>query len=128
VKLGKKGVIMNNELDLKTIEEKWNTFVDERDWRQFHSPKNLATSVSIEASELLELFLWITPEESRNAMSDPILAGRIKEEVADVFLNLLYLANTLGIDLFDVMLKKIVVNIEQYPVEKSKGIAKKYGS
>ena len=128
MKLGKKGVIMNNELDLKTIKEKWNTFVDERDWKQFHSPKNLATSVSIEASELLELFLWITPEESRNAMSDPILAGRIKEEVADVFLNLLYLANTLGIDLFDVMLKKIDVNIEKYPVEKSKGIAKKYGS
>ena len=119
---------MNNELDLKMIKEKWNKFVDERDWKQFHSPKNLATSVSIEASELLELFLWITPEESRNAMGDPILAARIKEEVADVFLNLLYLANTLGIDLLEVMLMKIDMNIEKYPVEKSRGIAKKYGS
>lgn len=119
---------MNNELDLKTIKERWNSFVNDRDWKQFHSPKNLATSVSIEASELLELFLWISPEESRNAMSDPILAARIKEEVADVFLNLLHLANTLNIDLSEVMLKKIDVNIEKYPVETSKGIAKKYGS
>lgn len=119
---------MNNELDLKMIQDKWNKFVEDRDWKQFHSPKNLATSVSIEASELLELFLWISPEESRNAMEDPILAVRIKEEVADVFLNLLYLANTLGIDLLEVMLMKIDMNIEKYPVEKSKGIAKKYGS
>lgn len=119
---------MNNELDLKTIRTKWNAFVEERDWKQFHSPKNLATSVSIEASELLELFLWISPEESRNAMEDPLLAARIKEEVADVFLNLLYLANTLGIDLLEVMLMKIDLNIEKYPVEKYKGLVKKYGS
>lgn len=119
---------MNNELDLKAIKEKWELFVSERDWKQFHSPKNLATSVSVEASELLELFLWITTEESEIAMQDPLLASKIKEEVADVFLNLFYLADTLGIDLHEVALNKIDENIKKYPADIHRGISKKYGS
>ena len=119
---------MHNGLDLNKIKEKWDSFVEERDWKQFHSPKNIAASVSVEASELLELFLWITPGESQNAMKDPLLASKIKEEVADVFLNLFYLADTLGIDLFEVAMKKIDANIEKYPAHIHKGISKKYGS
>jgi len=119
---------MNKDLDLKAIKEKWDSFVNERDWRQFHSPKNLAMSTSVEASELLELFLWISPEESEAVMDDPLLACKIKEEVADVFLNLFYLAETLRINLQEVALDKIKENIKKYPAEIHRGISKKYGS
>ena len=96
-------------------------FRSERDWEQFHDPKNLATALSIEASELNELFLWKSASESREA--DPM---RVREEVADVLAYALLLCHAFEIDPEQAVLDKIVINEEKYPVEKSKGVATKY--
>ncbi|MFC2022647.1 nucleotide pyrophosphohydrolase [Chloroflexota bacterium] len=96
-------------------------FQKERDWKQFHSPKNLAISLSLEASEVLELFQWTKdgnlPEERR---------GRLAEELADVYYYLLLLAHETGIDIKSEFQKKMEINENKYPVDKSKGTSKKY--
>jgi len=93
-------------------------FVIERDWQRFHTPKNLAGSVSIEAAELVELFQWMTTEEaSERAKSDETLRGEIADEMADVFLYLLSMANALNIDLAKSTFSKIEKNNIKYPVE-----------
>lgn len=96
-------------------------FRDERDWKQFHDPKNLATALSIEAAELNELFLWKTTDESRDVDID-----RIKEELADVFAYGLLLANEFGLDPEEIVLNKVKKNAEKYPIAKAKGVATKY--
>lgn len=96
-------------------------FRDARDWSQFHDPKNLACALSIEASELNELFLWKSVEESREAD-----LTRVKEEVADVLAYALLLCHEFGIDPEQAVLDKIRVNDSKYPVEKAKGLATKY--
>lgn len=99
-------------------------FNNERDWPQYHSPKNLATCVLIEAAELAEIFQWLTEEESRE------LTGRAKkdaeEEIADVFIYLLNLADKLGIDPVAASHRKILLNAEKYPVNTSRGSNLKY--
>lgn len=93
-------------------------FVNERNWNRFHTPKNLAGSVSIEAAELLELFQWMTSEEAtERAMSDEKLRGDIADEMSDVFLYLLSMANALDIDLAKSTFAKIEKNNRKYPVE-----------
>ncbi|TAL31534.1 MAG: nucleotide pyrophosphohydrolase [Spirochaetes bacterium] len=101
-------------------------FRDERDWRRFHTPKNLATGLSIEAAELQELFLWKTEDEARAFIAAPEGKARASQEIADVFVFLLYLAEECGIDLADAVRAKIALNGEKYPVEKSFGSAAKY--
>ena len=96
-------------------------FRDERDWKQFHDPKNLATALSIEAGELNEVFLWKTTEESRDVDLE-----RVKEELADVFAYGLLLANEFGLDPDEIVLEKVKKNAEKYPIEKAKGVATKY--
>lgn len=99
-------------------------FASDRDWDQFHSPKNLATALSVEAAELLEHFQWLGDEQSRTLpQAKRDLAA---EEVADVFLYLLQLADKLGIDLIDAARAKLDKNAEKYPVDRAKGNAKKY--
>jgi len=93
-------------------------FRDERDWEQFHNPKDLALAISIEAGELLELFLW---KEAGEAKVD-----RVKEELADVFSFAFLMAEKYGFDVKEIVLDKIRKNAEKYPVDKSKGTAKKY--
>lgn len=93
-------------------------FRDERDWQQFHTPKDLAVALSIEASELLEVFLW---KESKDADLE-----RVKEELADVFAYALLLADVYDLDVEEIVLKKIEKNKLKYPVEKSKGSSKKH--
>ena len=93
-------------------------FRNERDWEQFHNPKDLAVAISVEANELLELFLWKNPEEANKE--------KIKEELADVFAFAFLLAEKQGLDVKEIVLQKIKANAEKYPVEKSKGTAKKY--
>ena len=110
--------------DLKSITEKIIEFRDERNWAQYHDPKNLSEALGIEAAELQEIFLWKTPEESRYLSEEDV--SRVKEEIADVFIYLSYLCHEFEIDLFDVVLKKIEKNGEKYPVEKAKGSNKKY--
>jgi len=99
-------------------------FRDRRDWAQFHDPKDLAEAISIEAAELLELFLWKTPEESRK-LSEKDRANAA-EEVADVFIYLALLSHELGVDIEKAVLDKLKKNEEKYPEEKARGSAKKY--
>ena len=97
------------------------TFRDQRDWQQFHDTKNLAVALSIEASELNELFLWKDVKDSEQVDKE-----KIKEELADVFAFALLLAEKQGLDVKKIVLDKIAKNEEKYPVEKSKGSSKKY--
>ena len=93
-------------------------FRNERDWEQFHNPKDLALAISIESAELLELFLW------KNA--DDANSDKIKDELADIFSFSFLLAEKYGFDVKDIVFEKIKKNNEKYPVEKAKGSAKKY--
>ncbi len=93
-------------------------FRNERDWEQFHNPKDLAIAINVEAGELLELFLWKTPEEADKE--------KIKEELADIFAFGFLLANKYGFNIKQIVLDKINTNSQKYPVHKAKGTAKKY--
>nr|WP_269495423.1 nucleotide pyrophosphohydrolase [Castellaniella sp. S9] len=93
-------------------------FRDDRDWQQFHNPKDLAVALSIEAGELLEAFLWKAPEAA-----DP---EKVKEELADVLAYALLLSDAYGFDPQQIVLDKIKRNEEKYPVDKARGSAKKY--
>ncbi len=101
-------------------------FRDDRDWRQFHSLKDLILSVGIEAGELLELTQWKDTRAVEDAITDPDFRDRLGEEVSDVFLYLLLIAERAGIDIIEEAHRKIDKNDAKYPVGKSKGNAKKY--
>ena len=96
-------------------------FVEERDWRQFHSPKNLSMSLAIEAAELMEHFQWIDAAESRSICDDPAKLADVGEEMADVLCYLLALANELEIDLSTAIRDKMIKNAVKYPAERSRG-------
>ncbi|MFZ3039206.1 MAG: nucleotide pyrophosphohydrolase [Polynucleobacter sp.] len=104
--------------NINDLTQKLITFRDERDWEQFHNPKDLAIALSIEASELLEAFLWKSPEEANQ--------GKIEEELADVLAYALLLAHSYNLDVTKIVEDKIQKNNQKYPVDKSKGSAKKY--
>ncbi|MBH0899345.1 nucleotide pyrophosphohydrolase [Enterococcus faecium] len=104
--------------------EKVNQFRDERNWRQFHNEKDLAISISLEASELLELFQWKTPEEVKETQLEQL--ERIKEELADVLIYSYMMADNLHLDLDEIIEEKLIKNNLKYPVEKSAGVRKKY--
>src|SRR3989337_3107863 len=108
--------------DLESIQKNIIAFRNERDWAQFHDPKNLAEALSIEAGELLENFLWKTAEQSRNLTAEEL--KNVKEELADIFIFLTYLSEEYKIDLLAEVDKKIAVNGEKYPIDKAKGSAK----
>ena len=99
------------------------TFVQERDWEQFHSPKNLSMSIAIEAAELMEHFQWLTLEESRTIRCDASKMDSIREEVADIVLYVLNLCNQLSIDLSTCVMDKIAKNAHKYPIGLVKGRA-----
>lgn len=99
-------------------------FRDERDWMQFHNPKDLAAAIAIEAAELQEIFLWKTPGEVGETAAAKHQA--IADEVADIAVYLFELADNLGVSLGDAMLGKMAKNAEKYPVEKARGSSKKY--
>jgi NTP pyrophosphatase (non-canonical NTP hydrolase) len=106
---------------LHQLREAMARFVHERDWEQFHSPKNLVMGVSVEAAELMEHFLWIDAEASRQVVNDPVVLGEVADEMADVACYLLALCNTLDIDLSEAVLAKLAKNAVKYPVAKCKG-------
>ena len=93
-------------------------FRDDRDWKQFHNPKDLSLALSIEASELLELFLWKSPEQAD--------VSKVKEELADVIAYALLLADSYELDVEQIVLDEIALNEKKYPVSKARGTAKKY--
>ena len=103
-----------------------NQFASERDWDQFHSLKNLATALSVESSELLEIFQWMKEDESNRICEDPNKLRRLEDEVADVFVYLLRIISKTNIDLETAVSRKLEQNRHKYPIEKSKGNAKKY--
>lgn len=104
--------------DIQELQDKIAQFSKDRDWDQFHDGKNLAIALSIEASELLEAFLWKSPEE--------VKVEKVKEELADVFNYALQIATKYNLDVKQIVLDKLAVNAQKYPVEKAKGNAKKY--
>ena len=110
--------------DLESLRDQLRAFAAERDWDQFHSPKNLAAAITVEASELLEHFQWLTEAESQQLSPEALAA--VRAEVADVLLYLIRISDKLGIDLIAAAKAKIVVNSEKYPVDKARGSSKKY--
>ena len=116
-------------LDVKSIIKSLREFANQRDWNQFHTPKNLSIALSVEASELLEQFQWLTEEESiqlKSAEADPIKRLAIAEEVADILLYAMRFADIMNIDLNQIIQHKLKKNAEKYPIEKSRGLATKY--
>ena len=101
-----------------TLLQALKKFRDERDWEQFHNPKDLALAINVEAGELLELFLWKNAGEENKE--------KVKEELADIFSFALLLADKYGLDIQAIVEEKIKANGEKYPVDKAKGNAKKY--
>ena len=109
---------------LDPLRDALRAFAAEREWERFHSPKNLAMALSVEAAELLEVFQWMSDADSRSLAPDAKAAA--SEEVADVLLYLILLCDGLGIDPVAAAERKMVENARKYPVEKARGTSKKY--
>jgi dCTP diphosphatase len=114
-------VIDNQQLALKL-----RAFAAERNWDQFHTPKNLAISIAVEAAELLEIFRWSRGEKGWNETADPAIRLRIEEELADVLLGLIRFADKAEIDLQAIAERKIAANATKYPAEKFRDSDRKY--
>lgn len=109
---------------MEELIQKLRAFAKERDWDQFHSPKNLAMALTVETAELLEEFQWLTEEQSRHPDKERL--ERIIDEIGDVMIYLVLLSDHLGIDPLKSAFEKIEKNRQKYPVEKVRGTAKKY--
>jgi len=110
--------------EIPKLQERLRAFAEQRDWKQFHSPKNLSMALIVEAGELAEHFQWLTQEESFNLVNEKLEA--VGEELADIFVYLVRLADQLDIDLSEVVERKIGLNELKYPADKVRGSAKKY--
>ena len=99
-------------------------FIEERDWEQFHSPKNLAMALSVEVAEIVEHFQWLTEEQSQNLPQETL--AEIREEIGDVMIYLTELANKLGLDPVEAAKSKVAINEQKYPAELVRGKASKY--
>ena len=113
-------------MNIKAIQQKLTVFSNERDWDKFQSPKNLSMGLIREAAELLELFQWLTEKESIDIINSKKKMALIREEIADVFLFLVRLADKLDVDIEKAALKKIKINAQKYPVNLSRGNIEKY--
>ena len=109
---------------LEQVRERLRAFVAERDWDQFHTPKNLAMALVAETGELVEHFQWLTPEQSANLPAEAL--AEVELEIADVLLLLLRLCDKLDVDPLAAAQKKLALNAEKYPVDKARGRATKY--
>lgn len=112
------------QYSLTHLRDDLRSFAAERDWEQFHTPKNLAAALIVEAAELLEPFQWLTPQQS--AQLDTASKDKIAQEIADVLIYLVRLADVLGIDPLQAAQKKLVLNASKYPVKNSQGNSTKY--
>ena len=122
----RKGTDVDTHDTLAALQRQVIAFRDERAWEPFHTPKNLVMAMAIEVGELQELFLWKNDAEISAALTDPEMQTRLREEMADVLIFLLYLAQATGVDLAEAVKAKIQQNQEKYPVAKSFGSSKKY--
>jgi dCTP diphosphatase len=111
-------------MSIEQLRVELRAFASARDWDQFHSPKNLAMALAVEAAELLETFQWLTEDQSRDLPPDMKQAA--KEEIADVLIYLIRLSDQLGIDPIAAAHEKMIANEKKYPVDKARGTAKKY--
>jgi len=114
---------MNRE-NLDTLKLRLREFADSRDWNQFHSPKNLCMALGVEVAEITEHFQWLTQEQSKNLPQEKL--EEVATELADTLLYLVRLADKLDIDLLAAAFKKIELNNQKYPIDQSRGNAKKY--
>ncbi|NEA97664.1 nucleotide pyrophosphohydrolase [Streptomyces sp. SID13726] len=106
---------MTEPLDMAGLQRRLARFAAARDWQQFHTPKNLVAALSVEASELVEIFQWLTPEQSERVMDDPGTAHRVRDEIADVLAYLLQLCEVLGVDPLTALDAKIDRNERRFP-------------
>ena len=119
-------VMKDADTHLQEIKDRVLAFAKERDWEQFHAPKNLSMAIAAEAAELMEHFLWQGPEASRSDMEAENLRLKVEEELADVFIFAIEFANITGIDIATIIDTKMKRNAKKYPVEKAKGRSVKY--
>ena len=119
--------VMNDaSTQLQVIKDRVLAFAKERDWEQFHSPKNLSMAIAAEAAELMEHFLWQNPEASREDIQAEKLRAKVEEELADIFIFAIEFANVTGIDIAAIIEAKMALNAKKYPVDKAKGRSLKY--
>lgn len=111
---------------LAELKKRVLAFVHERDWEQFHSPKNLSMALAAETGELMEHFLWATGEQSHGVVRDPARRAKIADELADVVIYAIEFANITGLDISAAIEAKMAANAKKYPVEKARGRSDKY--
>ena len=111
-------------MDIDNLKALLAKFAEDRDWDQFHSPKNLSMALSVEAAELLEHFQWLSEAESKELASEK--SKEVSEEIADIQIYLIRLADKLNIDIDDAVRTKLKINSAKYPAEKVRGSSKKY--
>lgn len=116
-----------SDSDLDVLRTRLATFAAARDWEQFHTPKNLAMALAVEAGELMEIFQWLTPEQAMSAPSDPDLAARIRDEVADILSYLIQFTGVCGIDPLAALAAKIDRNESRFPVPAAPDVASSAG-
>lgn len=113
-------------IDVEGAAQALKKFATDRDWEQFHSPKNLVMALTGEVGELTEIFQWMTEADSHHAATNPKTSVAVREELADVALYLIRLADVLGVDLNAAVANKLATNAAKYPVEMSRGVSTKY--
>ena len=118
-------LISDKQTSVWQLKKRVQKFVDDRDWGKYHKPKNLAMSIAIEASELMELFQWVDEKETDAVIKNHEKLNRLEEELADIMVYCLSLANAVNIDISQAIMRKIDKNERKYPVEEFKGTYKK---
>ncbi|MNO72069.1 MazG nucleotide pyrophosphohydrolase domain protein [compost metagenome] len=113
-------------IDVVKLAASLQRFADDRDWHQFHSPKNLILALTGEVGELCEIFQWMSDADSISAATDPEIGQAVKDELADVLMYLVRLSSVLGVDLNEAVTQKLASNGQKYPVDKARSNSKKY--
>lgn len=113
-------------IDTHRLASALQRFADDRDWQQFHSPKNLLLALTGETGELCEIFQWMSEADAKDAAKRPETAQAVKDELADVLMYLVRLSTVLGVDLNEAVTNKLALNGQKYPIEKAKSTSKKY--
>lgn len=113
-------------LNTTHLAEALQRFADDRDWQQFHSPKNLLLALTGETGELCEIFQWMSEADAKEAAKRPETAQAVKDELADVLMYLVRLSTVLGVDLNEAVTNKLALNGQKYPIDKAKSTSKKY--
>ncbi len=117
---------MSDVIDVDTLKKYLENYAKERDWEQFHNPKNLAMALSVEASELLEIFQWLSPEQAQKLIHEPESKNKVAHEVADILTYAILLCKYMDINLSEALKEKLSHNAKKYPVDLARGNAKKY--